>query len=576
MLRFSIHNSRERQHLEHQKGPIELGRGPRRGTVPRCMIADGYVSKDHVRLEEVSPGELVVENLSSKQPIVLTEGQIAPGTSATLRLPLRLGIGETVIDIEVALPEVEEGAALKTVMQPIRSWGAPEARQALRESFNQPTTENLTRWFEAVTSVQRSSPASAEYYDQTARVLVDLLALDTGLVLLLNGDAWRVAGRAIRDEGVQAREFSLTILRRVVADRRTFYQSRFASSQSESLHNILSVVASPIFDIQDEVIGAVYGTRGRGVTGREIGPLEAQLVQVLASSVSAGIVRLEQEMRTSQMRIAKEAAEEGARAKSRFLANMSHELRTPLNAIIGYSEMLNEVMTDDGVTDYQGDLEKITKAGKHLLALINDILDISKIQAGKMPINLATFALDGLIEDVAATAQPLAVKNGNTLTVRVRQGGLGMMHADSLRVRQCLLNLLSNACKFTKQGTVTLLADRMPVGGREWVCVRVMDTGIGIAQDALDKIFVEFEQADRNITSEYGGTGLGLAISRQFCRMMGGDIIVHSELGKGSVFSVWLPAQVTEVTAPTAAPSLPSAAKLTGAEAYAGTLTGGP
>src|SRR5262249_12414583 len=189
--------------------------------------------------------------------------------------------------------------------------------------------------------------------------------------------------------------------------------------------------------------------------------------------------------------------------KSRFLANMSHELRTPLNAIIGYSEMLNEVMTDDGVTEYLSDLEKITKAGKHLLALINDILDISKIQAGKMPINLAPFGLDGVIEDVAATAQPLAAKNNNTLTVRVRPGGLGQMHADSLRVRQCLLNLLSNACKFTRQGTVTLMADRMPVGGKEWVCVRVMDTGIGIAPEALDRIFAEFEQADRNITSEY-------------------------------------------------------------------------
>jgi signal transduction histidine kinase len=548
MLRFHIHNARERQQLEHTTGPIEFGRGPRRNNVPRCTIQDAYVSKDHVRLEELPNGEIRVENLSTKQPVVLAEGVIAPGGWAVLMPPVRLGVGDSFIDVETSAPEVVEHDSLKTVLQPLRARTPAEARESLMTLGTTPTPEILTRWFEAVVAVQRATPASLEYYDQTARALVDLVGLDSGLILLRNGDAWRVAARAFRDEGAPGREFSYTILNRVVAERRTFYQSRINSGQSESLFNVQSVVASPIFDAQDNVVGALYGSRGRTPRAREVGPLEAQLVQVLASAVGAGLLRVEQDARASQLRVAKEAAEAADRTKSQFLANMSHELRTPLNAIIGYSEMLQEMAQDDGVESFIPDLEKISAAGKHLLALINDILDISKIEAGKMTLAPEKFAVAPLVAQVAATVLPLVQKNGNALEMNDHQAA-GEMVADSTRLRQCLLNLLSNACKFTDQGKITLTVERRTHQGREWMVFRVADTGIGMTPEQLEKLFKPFEQADASTTRKYGGTGLGLAISLKFCQLMGGDITVESEPGKGSTFTMYLPVRSDQPSA---------------------------
>jgi signal transduction histidine kinase len=545
MLRFHVHNARERQQLEHAAGPIEFGRGPRRNNVPRCSIQDAYVSKDHVRIEEVGNGEMRVENLSTKQPIVLADGMIQPGAWAMVRPPVRLGVGDSFIDVEPGLPDDVEHEALQTVMQPLRAKSTIEARETLMNlgtaPGQTPTPERLAGWFEAVVAVQRASPASPEYYDQTARALVDLVALDSGLVLLRHSDAWRVVARAFRDEGVPGREFSHAVVNRVVAEGRTFYQSRVNSSQSDSLYHVQSVVASPIFDANDQVVGALYGTRGRSPRSREIGPLEAQLVQVLASAVGAGLVRLDQDQRASQLRVAKEAAEAADRTKSQFLANMSHELRTPLNAIIGYSEMLQEMARDDGLGDFIPDLQKITTAGKHLLELINDILDLSKIEAGKMTLSPETFDLPVLIQQVVATVHPLVQKNANTLEVSA-SANLGPMHADGTRLRQCLLNLLSNACKFTEKGTITLKADRQQHHGREWFVFRVSDTGIGMTPEQLQKLFSRFSQADASTTRKYGGTGLGLAITKGFCQMMGGDVTVESEIGKGSAFTIYLPA----------------------------------
>jgi signal transduction histidine kinase len=224
--------------------------------------------------------------------------------------------------------------------------------------------------------------------------------------------------------------------------------------------------------------------------------------------------------------------------KSQFLANMSHELRTPLNAIIGVTEMLRE--DAEALKQDLEPLDRVLGAGRHLLALINDILDLSKIEAGRMELNLDTFALPPLIDEVVKTIEPLAAKNGNQIVVQ-RDPAVGTMHADQMRLRQALLNLMSNANKFTEKGTVTIAAHQGQENGRDWVTLSVADTGIGMTPEQIGKLFQEFAQASSKTASKYGGTGLGLVISRRFCQMMGGDITVASEPGKGSVFTVRLP-----------------------------------
>jgi signal transduction histidine kinase/FixJ family two-component response regulator len=224
--------------------------------------------------------------------------------------------------------------------------------------------------------------------------------------------------------------------------------------------------------------------------------------------------------------------------KSQFLANMSHELRTPLNAIIGVSEMLRE--DAEAAKEDTEPLDRVLGAGRHLLALINDILDLSKIEAGRMELHLDSFALAPLIEDVAKTIEPMAAKNSNRVSVNC-DAAIGTMHADQMRLRQALLNLLSNANKFTERGTITIDARQGQENGREWIKLAVTDSGIGMTPEQMGKLFKEFSQVSSATASKYGGTGLGLAISRRFCQMMGGDITVESEPGHGSTFTIRLP-----------------------------------
>lgn len=241
----------------------------------------------------------------------------------------------------------------------------------------------------------------------------------------------------------------------------------------------------------------------------------------------------------------RDEALEANRAKSVFLANMSHELRTPLNAIIGYSEMLKDDAKEMGLNEFQTDVEKVHAAGRHLLTLINEVLDLSKVEAGKMELHLESFDLPELVRVVVSTVEPMAKKNNNELIIKGMES-VNLVRADFTKIRQILLNLLSNSIKFTNHGEIIISARNKKVNEIKGVEVSVIDSGIGIKQEALEFIFEPFNQADTSTTRKYGGTGLGLSLCRKFCEMMGGNISVTSETGKGSVFTFWFPENVID------------------------------
>jgi signal transduction histidine kinase/DNA-binding response OmpR family regulator len=308
---------------------------------------------------------------------------------------------------------------------------------------------------------------------------------------------------------------------------------------SSRLQRLISKPILDLVEVEKKVIEKQdYSVRAKKDSDDEIGLLIDAFNLMLAQI----------ESRDEEITIARDRAEEASRSKSTFLANMSHELRTPLNAIIGYSEMLEEDAEDLGQDDFVPDLQKIRSAGKHLLSLINGVLDLSKIEAGKMELYLEDFPVADLMEEVRATAVPLVEKNGNVFNAKVDGGpaALGLMRADLTKTRQILLNLLSNAAKFTKSGEVRMEVARRTAGGSDWLRFRVVDTGIGMTPDQLAKVFEPFSQADVSTTRKYGGTGLGLSICKRFCEMMGGDIYVDSRPGEGTTFTVQLPAEVLD------------------------------
>jgi signal transduction histidine kinase/CheY-like chemotaxis protein len=300
--------------------------------------------------------------------------------------------------------------------------------------------------------------------------------------------------------------------------------------------DVRSVLAVPLLR-DDRVIGALVIRR------REAGEFPQPVVDLLQTLAAQSVLAIHNARLFREIQDKGEELRAASQHKSQFLANMSHELRTPLNAIIGVTEMLQEDARDFKREDELEPLDRVLRAARHLLALINDILDLSKIEAGKMDLHLESFPLPPLIEDVRKTIEPLAEKSGNALTVSCPPD-IGSIRADQTRLRQALLNLASNANKFTERGKVAIDIRRTAETGGEWITVAVADTGIGMTREQMGRLFQEFVQADASTTRRYGGTGLGLAISRRFCQMMGGDIAVESEVGRGSTFTIRLPAEV--------------------------------
>ena len=282
----------------------------------------------------------------------------------------------------------------------------------------------------------------------------------------------------------------------------------------------------------DQIVGALVVRR------KQPGEFPNSTIELLQTFASQSVLAIQNARLFSEIEEKGRQLAEASQHKSQFLANMSHELRTPLNAIIGVTEMLRE--DAEALKQDLEPLDRVLGAGRHLLALINDILDLSKIEAGRMELHLEFFALGPLIDGVIKTIEPLAAKNGNQVAVHC-DAAIGTMHADQMRLRQALLNLMSNANKFTDRGTIRIEASQREQNGRDWITLAVTDNGIGMTAEQMGKLFQEFAQASSSTASKYGGTGLGLVISRRFCQMMGGDITVESEPGRGSTFTIRLP-----------------------------------
>jgi signal transduction histidine kinase len=289
----------------------------------------------------------------------------------------------------------------------------------------------------------------------------------------------------------------------------------------------------------------IAAMQGLGLVSTTAASLYVAMMALYYAKIQASQTELESEMRqhmatASALRLATEEAERAGAAKAEFLAKMSHELRTPLNAVIGYSQILLEDAANEGDSESIADLNKIHTAGQHLLKLVNEVLDLSKIEAGKMELNLEETNLAALLVEIVEAVRPAAKNNGNQIFCTIAPN-LGTALCDAGKFRNMAGQLLDNAVKFTQNGKVEVVAERRQHGSSDDLVVHVIDSGIGIASDQITNLFEKFTVADDSSTSKYGGTGLGLALSQKLCKLMGGEIVVESEVGKGSRFTIRVP-----------------------------------
>jgi signal transduction histidine kinase len=414
----------------------------------------------------------------------------------------------------------------------------------LRESLQQQTATA-----DVLKVISRSTFDLQTVLDTLVESAARLCATDKGAIMMRDGDAYRI--RAHHGFAPEAMQWALE--HPVPADRSS--ATGRAALERKAIH-IPDVLSDPEYQASGYVQAFGYRTilsvplLREGITigtfnltHDEVNPFTDKQIELVTTFADQAVIAIENTRLFDEIQEKSCQLAEASQHKSQFLANMSHELRTPLNAIIGVSEMLRE--DTEALKQDTEPLDRVLGAGRHLLALINDILDLSKIEAGRMELQLETFLLAPLIADVVKTIEPLAAKNGNRVTVHC-DGAIGTLHADQMRLRQALLNLMSNANKFTERGTIAIDARQGQEDGS--ISISVADTGIGMTPEQMDKLFQEFSQADVATTRKYGGTGLGLAISKRFCQMMGGDITVASEPGKGSVFTVLLPKERSDET----------------------------